>query len=102
IPSSVATWFAIAKIGAVIAMVHGGFGGKTGNHSDRILNARAPFLDSSGLRLGGVQVHWAGATVVRHVLVGDAARRLVGDDHRRRAALHRQISADAYLTIPLD
>jgi acyl-coenzyme A synthetase/AMP-(fatty) acid ligase len=37
----VATWFAIAKIGAVIAMVHGGFGGKTGNHSDRIVKTRA-------------------------------------------------------------
>jgi len=28
----VATWFAIAKVGAVITMVHGGFGGKGGSH----------------------------------------------------------------------
>jgi benzoate-CoA ligase family protein len=41
----VATWFAIAKIGAVIAMVHGGFGGKPGNHSDRIVNTILPASD---------------------------------------------------------
>jgi benzoate-CoA ligase family protein len=41
----VATWFAIAKIGAVITMVHGGFGGKSGNHSDRIVNTILPTAD---------------------------------------------------------
>jgi benzoate-CoA ligase family protein len=41
----VATWFAITKIGAVITMVHGGFGGKTGWHSDRIVNTILPTAD---------------------------------------------------------
>ncbi|HKS42803.1 MAG TPA: benzoate-CoA ligase family protein [Blastocatellia bacterium] len=41
----VATWFAVAKIGAVITMVHGGFGGTTGSHSDKNVNTILPTAD---------------------------------------------------------
>src|SRR5436305_7547187 len=41
----VATWFAIAKIGAVITMVHGGFGGKTDRHSGTMVNTILPTAD---------------------------------------------------------
>jgi benzoate-CoA ligase family protein len=40
----VATWFAVAKIGAVITMVHGGFGGKGGAHLGA-MNAILPTSD---------------------------------------------------------
>src|SRR5215211_7966804 len=37
-PEFVATWFGAAKIGAVITMVHGGYGGKAGSHPDKMMN----------------------------------------------------------------
>lgn len=41
----VATWFAIAKVGAVITMVHGGFGGKGGGQSGALLSTILPTSD---------------------------------------------------------
>ncbi len=38
----VAIWFGIAKIGAVITMVHGGFGGTSGCHSDKNVKSILP------------------------------------------------------------
>ena len=41
----VATWFGIAKVGAVITMVHGGFGGKGGSGSGAMVNTILPTSD---------------------------------------------------------
>jgi benzoate-CoA ligase family protein len=41
----VATWFATAKVGAVITMVHGGFGGKAGGQPGAMMNTILPTSD---------------------------------------------------------
>jgi len=58
----VSTWFAITKVGAVIAMVNGGLGGKFGGHSGTIVNTILPpadyeyYLDYTRAKVAVVEV----------------------------------------------
>jgi benzoate-CoA ligase len=107
----VATWFALAKTGAVITMVHGGYGGKAGSKSGAVMNAILPtadyeyYLDYTRAKLAvvhsSVMERFAPAAsrsrYLKHtVVVGDPLRgSLMGLEGQSSIASYEEITSTA-------